>query len=236
MGRAQLLVFCCVAVWELTLHSSWQREQIMCVDCRRGRARGKGLTDSQSQCPWPLPLPCRPHSRLTDPVGEGREPLSSGSLLRPQRTTPHPDHPARFLGFSFPKSRMELTASEGSLKDAGGDQWTEPTTPASPGDSAAASMRPGGSRKKEAGSWGVQATTPPGSPAHVGSPTAPRLCRQPGWGYRGPGSPESRGPSSRHTLASGSVCSAESLSDTRSPVPALFEPDLSDFSSLFWQR
>lgn len=145
----------------------------MCVDCRRGRARGKGLTDSQSQCPWPLPLPCRPHSRLTDPVGEGREPLSSGSLLRPQRTTPHPDHPARFLGFSFPKSRMELTASEGSLKDAGGDQWTEPTTPASPGDSAAASMRPGGSRKEEAGSWGVQATTPPASPAHVGSPTAP---------------------------------------------------------------
>lgn len=185
----------------------------------------------------PAPPPAlQAHTHLTDPVQEGRELLPSGPLLQPQRS-PHPTHPARLLGLSFPNSRMEATASEGSLKDARGDRWAEPTTPTIPGDAQRCSQH-GTWRFQEGGSrfLGCPGHCPSREPSPCVQPHCPRLCRQPGWGYRGPGSPESRGPSSRHTLASGSVCSAESLSDTRSPVPALFEPDLSDFSSLFWQR
>lgn len=131
-GTAPCFLLCCCLGTDITQQLAEGADNVNCL--QTGQGRGKGLTDSQSQCPRPLPLPCRPHTRLTDPVGEGREPLSSGPLLRPQRTTPHPNHPARSLGFSFPKSRTELTASEGSLRDAGGDRWTEPTTPASPGD------------------------------------------------------------------------------------------------------
>ena len=56
---------------------------------------------------------------------------------------------------------------------AGTDGLSPSPPPALETHSAAASMRPGGSRKEEAGSWGVHATAPPGSPAPVGSPTAP---------------------------------------------------------------